>query len=780
MISSHLTAYPLHVLLLLILLAQMAAASPVQSAAFDESYHVTFGYAYLRTGDIRLSRGQNPPLTNVLLALPLLMLDDVVLPIDHPTWSEGDVYGFADEFLWKANPEPHRRVMLARLPEMALALVLACMVYAFARSHFGERAALAALLLCAFDPNLIAQGHIAGTDLGVTLFMFGAVWMLAAAVKRRSLRRTIVAGLLAGAALSSKYSAVWLGPIALVIGAIYPGQGFAAFARFKHLVVFGLVAFAVIWLTFGLSIGPLSPGGLPVPAPDYWSSLGRVANRVESGTPAFMLGQISPTGFPLYYPFVLLMKTPLPTLLLLSIGVGSLIASRDRRSITLVFPAALFLVAAMSSNLSLGYRLILPSLPFVLVIAGYGADRLWNARAGPLRLPIHAGRAVLVAAGVWLALDTLSIAPNHIAYFNPLAGNRDRNYELLVDSNLDWGQDLIALREWMRTQPIDALNLSYFGTAHPDAYGVHANLLPSFSLNDFGPEVDGFSAYALEPGWYAISATSLQLGLLYSHWDLYAPFRGREPDARIGRSILAYRINYPSVDVDRTVALGPLAGDLNRATLGGQPDRRLIVKWAGLDAAVLDMQGPARYVTRGGQAIVGFAPDVHNALLANAERLGSDASGQLRLFTIDARAALEAKLRALAHAEVSAPDQQPLRLPIEFEGGLALLGYDLTAQPGQPIDLVTYWQVRQRPTRRLAVFAHVLNSNGGRLAQGDGLQVRLSALEPGDVILQHFAIERPAGAAVVEAGLYDPDNQQRMLGAISGGAAIDRVRVSLP
>ena len=120
--------YLLPVALLLLMLAQMAAASPVQSAAFDEGYTVTYGYAYLRTGDIRLSRGQNPPLTNAWLALPLLLRDDVALPLDHPTWAEGDIYGFTDEFLWKANADPHRLIMLARLPEMGLALLLACVV----------------------------------------------------------------------------------------------------------------------------------------------------------------------------------------------------------------------------------------------------------------------------------------------------------------------------------------------------------------------------------------------------------------------------------------------------------------------------------------------------------------------------------------------------------------------------------------------------------------------------------------------------------------------------
>src|SRR5512147_639178 len=103
------------------MLAQLVVAAPQQSAAFDEGYSLTYGYGYLRGGDARLSRGQNPPLTNVFLALPLLLRNDVAFPIDHATWQKADIYGFADEFLWKANVNRAAQlVLLARLPEMAL------------------------------------------------------------------------------------------------------------------------------------------------------------------------------------------------------------------------------------------------------------------------------------------------------------------------------------------------------------------------------------------------------------------------------------------------------------------------------------------------------------------------------------------------------------------------------------------------------------------------------------------------------------------------------------
>ncbi len=753
----------------------MIFASPAQSAAFDEGYTITYGYAYLRTGDARLSRGQNPPLTNVLIALPLLLRDDIKFPIDQPAWTKGDIFGFTDEFLWKANADPQRIVLLARLPEMMLAMLLACVIYAFTRSHFGSRAAMAALFLCAFDPNILAHGHIVGTDLGLALFMFASCWLLSSALKQSSWRRLIAAGLLAGAALSSKYSAVWLGPLSLLVIMSFPVQNLTFSARLKYLVAFGLAALLVVWATFKFSFGPLVTAGFPVPAPDYWLSLGQVGNRVEASTPAFMAGQISATGFPLYYPFVFLIKTPLPTLIFLFVGSLGLITRRQRTLLVIWLSPLLFLLAAVISHLSLGYRLILPALPFALMLAGWGVDRILSST----RLPKSVTRLLIGAAAVLLPIDVLSIGPDHIAYFNQLVGQHDQAFNYLVDSNLDWGQDLIALRDWITANHIDTIHLAYYGTARPSAYNVNADLLPSFSLNDFGTEVDGFNSNALAPGWYAISATSLQLGLLYTHWDEYAAFRARVPSARVGQSILIYRVDYPSNAIDRTVVLGSTAGDFDSMTLGSSTDRQLIVKWAGDDAAVLDMQGPARYIARGGKPIVGFAPDVHNALLANATRLGSDASGNLRLFEIDARQALGDKLKSWAQSPVMSLEHVLLSLPLRFDVGLTLLGYDLNPVTDQSLDVVTYWRMDRPQTAQRSIFVHVLDRAGQLIGQGDGLNVRLTALEVGDVLAQHMLIAHTGSAAALEIGLYDPSDGQRSMIQLSSGQLIDRVNVDL-
>jgi hypothetical protein len=752
-VKSRFTRYVLPVILLLVMLAQMLLASPQQSAAFDEGYTLTYGYGYLRGGDARLSRGQNPPLTNVFLALPLLLKDNIVFPADNTAWSKGDIFSFTDELLWKSNVDQAAQlIQLTRLPEMALALILACVVFAFTRFLFDEQAALWALLLCAFDPNLLAHGHTAGTDLGVTLFMVSCVWAWTAALKRSSWKRATFAGLLAGAAFATKYSAAWLVPILALITLLYPGLRDQFLKRCGLALMAGLLALIVIWGTFQFSIGPINPGGLPVPAPQYWQSLGAVRTRVEMSTPAFMLGEVSASGFLGYYPFVFLVKTPLPTLIFLVLGLIALVVHHRRTDVSAWLPPVLFMLAAMFGGLNLGYRLMLPILPFALMIAGLGAsalvsDRVWGRSA------FKNGRRVVAALlSMWLIVDVLAANANHLAYFNVLI-DRNRDYQVLVDSNLDWGQDWIALQHWQQAHPLDRLSVAYYGSARPQAYGLDPQLLPSFSLNDYGPEIDGFTAHALPPGPYAISASSLQLGLLYSHLNLYAPFRAREPIERVGRSFLLYDVAYPDPGVDRTVVLGPQASDLDTTTLGLNPNRQLIVKWAGQDALVLDMQGPARYITRGGETLAGFAPDVHQALIDHGEKLGSDASGDLRLWEIDARGALSETLK----------QPRGLARPIGFEGGLTLIGYDLRAGQDQPIDLVTYWRVDRAPTLPVSLFVHAIDAAGQLVTQDDGLNVRLSSLEPGDVIVQHSMLERSATVKAVEIGLYDPASGQRQL-----------------
>ena len=131
-------------------------------------------------------------------------------------------------------------------------------------------------------PNLLAHGHTAGTDLGVTLFMVSSVWVWTAALKRSSWKRAALAGLLAGAAFSTKYSSAWLVPILALITLLYPGVRDQFLRRIGFAVLAGVLALSVIWATFQFSIRPDQSRRLACPCAAILAIAGRPCARASS------------------------------------------------------------------------------------------------------------------------------------------------------------------------------------------------------------------------------------------------------------------------------------------------------------------------------------------------------------------------------------------------------------------------------------------------------------------------------------------------------------------
>jgi hypothetical protein len=737
-------------LLLALLLMQMALSSARKSAAFDETYHLVSGYAYLRTGDPRLS-WEHPPLAQVLAALPLLARDDMApFPFERPAWQAGDGEAFVDDYLWVDNAiRAPDLIWAGRWPLMGLTLLFGLALFLAVRSTLGEPAAWLGLALFVLDPNVVAGGRLISNDMAVAGLMFVAVWRLGTFVRRPTWPHLIAAGLAAGLAVATKVSAVVLAPIFLLVMLIYRPPGGCPLSvgrRILALIPVALVAALAVWAVFGFQVGPLKEGGVLVPAPTLLEGLPRMWQRVNRGTPTYLLGRVSDTGWWYYFPLIFLLKTPLPTLSLLIIGAVR-VARRPRETALYWVPALLYLGVASISTLQIGYRYILPVLFFCLPVAG-AATMGWR-RSTAIRV------ALVSLLGV-TALEATLIFPDHMSYVNQLGGGPDEGWRILADMNVDWGQDLVALRQVVETQDVDDLRLAYFGSAYPSAYGVTGRLLPSFSRLLVGPEVAGFNATTPPPGTYAISATSLHLGLVYRGQDLYAFFRDRTPDARAGRSILIYHLSYPpATPVDRVVVIGPEVWSLPPEELGWVEGHRLIAKWAGSDAFVLAGQGPARYVVRT------TAPDVD--LVDRVLAAGP---------VFDARPYLEV---AWEGAPPLTPDREAVPWPAPFGDGLALGGWTLrsaTVAPGGEVSLTTMWEVEGPLTPPLSVFVHVLGPDGLPVTQWDGWPVATDGLEVGDVVILSHPMAVPTtlegGEYVLQVGLYRPPHGPRFLTA--GGA----------
>ena len=579
------------------------------SPTMDEQNHIARGLAFLRTGDPRLSL-EHPPLVNALSALPLLTLPSVRLPTDHPSWQRQppDIYWyvFADVFLWEYNHDVTRMVFLARLPVVFLTLGMALVGFRFAGQMWGRRAAVFAFLLLLFDPNVLAHGRYATTDIGGATFLFLAAFLIWRMWRRWSWRRWLAAGIGLGLAFGSKLSTLAFGPI-LALMALLPlyswdpklaalarwslmaksdtkaaslwAYGRAAGRRLAQLAGAGVVSLVVVWVLFGFEWRPfllqrealIRLNDFAGPMPTFWAGIEQIFNISGGGRPAFLLGHFSTEGFPAYFPVAFLAKTPLPVLLLLPIATFLLVKEKTTRgrALFLLLPAVIYFLLSTQSSLNIGYRHLLPVLPFIVVlVSGLASGRVgskqWTVNSGQwtvdsgqdaprvtyyvLRMAYYVLRpsAILALAFVSLLLSDLLIHPHYLSYFNAAAGGPENGHTILIDSNIDWGQDLLRLKAWMEANGVAEVKLAWFGTADPVYYGIDHQPLPGFpepryySLWSNPP----FNPDAPEPGIYAISASSLwwELSLPLQGRSVYAWFRQRPPDDRVGYSILIYEI----------------------------------------------------------------------------------------------------------------------------------------------------------------------------------------------------------------------------------------------
>jgi 4-amino-4-deoxy-L-arabinose transferase-like glycosyltransferase len=718
---------------LAIFAAQAGWSSTRKSAAFDEQYHLAAGYAYLRTGDFRLATN-HPPLAGLIAALPLLADEGIALPLDDPAWQNGDRFRFSDLFLWESGNDAQALLLRARWMVTLLGGLLLASLFFAARQMLGSRAGWGALLLALFEPNLIAHSRFVTTDLALTLFIFLTVWWWWRWLVQPRWANVLLAGLFAGLAMGAKYNGalVWgIMGLALLLQPI-PTGGATWKQRLGGLVVAGVTATAVLWALFRFTAGPVSflPAWLPLPAPHYWQWFWNTVVRItdlQGARVDFFLGEAASRSWWNYFFVASAVKLPLAHLLLA--GAGFVLIARERalrRLCVLWLPPAIFLLLGATQVLNIGFRHMLPAIPFVVLLGASTAERLPWLAARPRRMAVA---GALLA--FWLAVDVARLAPHYESYFNQLAGPWQNWSNLLIDSNLDWGQDLIALREVMAEQGIDSVNLAYFGKAAPEQYGVRYRPLPSYLRFMEGREIAAYNPYTPAPGWYAISATALRTGTMTPETaDLYANFRERMPDARAGYSIYLYDLTYPpDVAVARPLVLNQPLWTLTPAALGIDATTRAMAKW---------LETPESTVLPQGEGMVAADDPAFHAVNAN------------------------------------------------FADVFTLLGYTKnseTVRPGAVLELTLFWEVGPTPMPQpaptsgapVSAFVHIVDGDpANKVAEFDSWHVALRGLEPGDVIAQRvylgFADEVAPQSYDLLVGLYSPQDGQRLTTLHSGAA----------
>ncbi len=532
-----------------------------KSNTWDESAHILAGYAYITEGMDYLSP-LNHPVTgrSVSAALPALLYD---LDFDNTVKPEGapdsNFFQYSLKFLFE-NSVPGTRILFsARAGNIAVGVLLLFFVFLWSYRLWGAQGALLSVFFTALSPNILAHSSLATTDLPITAFFFISTYFLyLLSTEKGGLVTALLAALFISLALTTKHSALFLAPVLILSFIIkYKNNGmkksaslFALLLISTYLLIWAFYGFrfhsggagytGLNWARFGSS--PLTPvydfiRSYKLLPESYLFGIAGVLSGASSGRAAFLMGEYSGNGWWRYFTIAFLIKTPIPTILFFITSVLYLLrekflrlgdSRRASKALWLFLPALMFFILLSSQNVNIGLRHILPIYPFIFVLIGSVPSLKIDSK--------RVAKRILVVGLVWYAVSAASIFPNQLAYFNEFIGGPDNGYKYLVDSNLDWGQDLPALKDFMEENSIDKIKLSYFGFSDPRYYGIDYEYLPSYYMPRTGKTDKDIEL----KGWFAISATMLQ-GVYLQRRNLYQFFKTQKPVAVLGHSIFIYR-----------------------------------------------------------------------------------------------------------------------------------------------------------------------------------------------------------------------------------------------
>lgn len=441
-----------------VLLVQLLFSVVQLSQTADEPTHLHAGYLALKCGDFSKSP-EHPPLAKLVAALPLLTMHLK----DTPKCGEGA--SEEDPGLRLVYMNDAESVLFhARAAVSLFSIVLCVLVWTAARRMFGVAVAIIATGLLTFEPNVLAHGALITNDVALAATFLFTVFAFYLWVTRRSALYLVLTGVGIGLTLTAKISGVLVVPVlcALAVCEIWRARGRTAIRYLLGLVPAGLFAAAVVWSVYGFHYAAATDGNSMLRTPDtlwltalgdrfhllpesYVEGLRTATVMTGVGRPVFLFGRLYQHGRWFYFPAAMTIKLTAPVLILLvaaAFGAKSLWHEKPREFIFLFVPATVFLAASMRSQLNIGFRYMLPLIPFLLIFAAAGCVQF--ARR------FRRMHDFLLVALVWHALSSVHAMPNYISYANEFWGGPGNTYKYLTDSNTDWGQGIKEVKAYVK------------------------------------------------------------------------------------------------------------------------------------------------------------------------------------------------------------------------------------------------------------------------------------------------------------------------------------------
>jgi hypothetical protein len=535
--------------LVLVACWRVAQTYGVFSQTWDEPAHLAAGMEWLERESYQYDP-LHPPLARVLAALGPYVTGHRGHGFAN-AWLEGNAILNDGGRYWET-------LTLARAGILPFLITAALVVYFWTTRLYGRPTGIAAVALLTTLPSILGHSGLATTDMALAATLPLALLAAWAWLQRPTRWASAALGAAVGLAVLSKLSALLFLPVGFIALLachllLHRAERHAAPSRLIPIRIVYLTALILIWVGYGCSVGPLATsadvpveqrgeavaqGGylyrrahriaeLPIyPAAELFQGLAVLRLKNQSGQKGYLLGEVRSSGWWYYYPVALGVKAPIAFLMLCFIGVAVLRSEGKPRRWELAVPAlaaGLVLLAAMPSRINIGSRHILPVFVLMSVPAAGGLKALWSYR----RLG-WTGPAIASLLLAWQLAVSIEAHPDYIAYFNELASGRST--PVLVDSDLDNGQDLGRLADTLRQLRPSPLWIAYAGSADLTKHG-----LPAFRLLPPREPVTG---------WIAISLYDLKLGPVDAPThDDYAWLEACEPRATVGKSILLYFVD---------------------------------------------------------------------------------------------------------------------------------------------------------------------------------------------------------------------------------------------